>query len=263
MPDGAELPGAPPVPAAGAPELKSLLVVVVSVVVVAALYIGKDVLVPIVLAMMLSFVLTPLVDLVQRTGVSRAPSVIFTVLLAFCVIVLGGVLMARQASALAADAPRYATAIDRKVQSVQMFTTSHLMLLTRLFARGEGATPTANRSGASSPAGNNLADANAAREQPVPVKIAPASGASVVFGTILAPVVGPMETAVIVVVIAIFMLVEREDLRDRFIRLAGSEDLQRTTVAMNDAGARLSRYFVSQLAVNATFGTVIGVGLWT
>ena len=263
MPDSAELPGAPPVPAAGAPELKSLLVVVVSVVVVAALYIGKDVLVPIVLAMMLSFVLTPLVDLVQRTGVSRAPSVIFTVLLAFCVIVLGGVLMARQASALAADAPRYATAIDRKVQSVQMFTTSHLMLLTRLFARGEGATPTANRSGASSPAGNNLADANAAREQPVPVKIAPASGASVVFGTILAPVVGPMETAVIVVVIAIFMLVEREDLRDRFIRLAGSEDLQRTTVAMNDAGARLSRYFVSQLAVNATFGTVIGVGLWT
>jgi hypothetical protein len=71
-----------------------------------------------------------------------------------------------------------------------------------------------------------------------------------------------METAVIVVVIAIFVLMEREDLRDRFIRLAGSEDLQRTTVAMNDAATRLSRYFVSQLAVNATFGTVIGAGLW-
>jgi hypothetical protein len=60
----------------------------------------------------------------------------------------------------------------------------------------------------------------------------------------------------------VFILLEREDLRDRFIRIAGSQDLQRTTLAMNDAARRLSRYFVSQLAVNSTFGAVIGIGLW-
>ena len=63
-------------------------------------------------------------------------------------------------------------------------------------------------------------------------------------------------------IVAVFILMQREDLRDRFIRLVGSRDLHRTTIAMDDAGQRLSRYFVSQLAVNACFGVVIGVGLW-
>ena len=66
---------------------------------------------------------------------------------------------------------------------------------------------------------------------------------------------------VIVIVVAIFILVQKEDLRDRFIRLVGSSDLNRTMLAIDDAGRRLSRYFVSQLAVNATFGLVIGLGL--
>ena len=75
------------------------------------------------------------------------------------------------------------------------------------------------------------------------------------------PVIGPLETTVIVLIVAIFILMQREDLRDRFIRLFGSTDLHRTTLAMDDVGHRLSRYFVSQLGVNACFGTVIGVGL--
>ena len=73
---------------------------------------------------------------------------------------------------------------------------------------------------------------------------------------------GPLETTVIVIIVAIFILMQREDLRDRFIRLFGSRDLHRTTLAMDDAGQRLSRYFVSQLCVNACFGVVIGMGLW-
>ena len=76
------------------------------------------------------------------------------------------------------------------------------------------------------------------------------------------PVLGPLETTVIVIIVAIFVLMQRDDLRDRFIRLVGSTDLHRTTTAMDDAGKRLSRYFVSQLGVNACFGLVIGVGLW-
>ena len=58
------------------------------------------------------------------------------------------------------------------------------------------------------------------------------------------------------------MLMQKEDLRDRFIRVFGSSDLHRTTRAMDDAGKRLSKYFLSQLAVNTSFGIVIGLGLW-
>ena len=79
---------------------------------------------------------------------------------------------------------------------------------------------------------------------------------------ILAPIVAPLATTAIVFIVAIFVLLQREDLRDRLIRLFGSSDLHRTTVAMNDAAGRLSRYFLTQLGINATFGLIIGTGLY-
>jgi hypothetical protein len=79
---------------------------------------------------------------------------------------------------------------------------------------------------------------------------------------VLSPVAQPLATAGIVIVVLLFILMQREDLRDRLIRLAGSSDLHRTTVAMDDAARRLSRYFLGQLALNTAFGIVIGVGLW-
>jgi len=97
----------------------------------------------------------------------------------------------------------------------------------------------------------------------VPVEVVQSEDSTlVVVRSILSLVVGPLETTVIVFVVTIFMLLQREDLRDRFIRLAGSGDLHRTTIAIDDAGQRLSRYFVSQFLVNATFGLVITLGLW-
>ena len=101
------------------------------------------------------------------------------------------------------------------------------------------------------------------QQQPLVVELAtPKSSVLTVARAIIEPVLGPLETTVIVFIVAIFILMQREDLRDRFIRLFGSRDLHRTTIAMDDAGQRLSRYFVSQLGVNACFGVVIGVGLW-
>ena len=79
---------------------------------------------------------------------------------------------------------------------------------------------------------------------------------------IIAPIVAPLSTTAIVLIVAIFILLQREDLRDRLIRLFGSSDLHRTTVAMNDAARRLSRYFLTQLGINATFGVIIGIGLF-
>jgi predicted PurR-regulated permease PerM len=77
----------------------------------------------------------------------------------------------------------------------------------------------------------------------------------------LQPPAAPFSTTAIVVIFLIFFLFQREDLRNRFIRLAGSDDLERTTAALDDAGRRLRRLFLTQLALNAIFGAVIGLGL--
>ena len=79
---------------------------------------------------------------------------------------------------------------------------------------------------------------------------------------IISPIVAPLSTTAIAFIVAIFILLQREDLRDRLIRLFGLSDLHRTTVAMNDAARRLSNYFLTQLAINAMFGVIIGTGLF-
>ena len=89
----------------------------------------------------------------------------------------------------------------------------------------------------------------------------PAPGASETLVAVLQPLAAPFTTTAIVVIFLIFFLFQREDLRNRFIRLAGSDDLERTTAALDDAGERLSKLFLTQLVLNAIFGAVIGLGL--
>ena len=79
---------------------------------------------------------------------------------------------------------------------------------------------------------------------------------------IITPIVDPLSTTAIVLIVTIFVLLQREDLRDRLIRLFGSSDLHRTTAAMNDAARRLSRYFLIQLGINTAFGVITGTGLF-
>ena len=248
--------GAAQVPPASVPEMKTLLALVVSVVVIAALYFARDVLIPITLALLLSFVLSPLVDLIRRTRLPRAPSVLLAVLFAIGVLGAGGTLIGGQAAELAQDAPRYATTIEAKVRSTQAFATGQLAYFTKMLSKNE---PRSERRQQSQqrlrPTGPG------ARLVPVEVHQPPATPLQVAQ-SILEPILAPLETTVIVLVVAIFVLLQREDLRDRFIRLFGSNDLHRTTMAIDDAGRRLSRYFLSQLCVNASFGAIIGGGLW-
>ena len=80
--------------------------------------------------------------------------------------------------------------------------------------------------------------------------------------TVVGPLVQPLATTGIVIVFVVFMLLQREDLRDRFIRLVGSRDLHRTTQALGDAAERVGRYLLMQLLVNVAYGIPIGIGLW-
>ncbi len=252
-------PGAAQINAVSVPEMKGLLSVVVGTLVVAALYFGKDVLIPITLAVMLSFVLSPVVNLLQRLRLWRAPAVILTVLSALAVLGVIGTVIGSQAASLTANAPQYARTIEAKIQGVQGFATHRLAALSHQFGGGHKravATPVAG-----APLGT--AAAGPAERRPVPVQVVGEQASPfTVARTVLAPILSPLETTILVLIVAIFVLMQKEDLRDRFIRLFGSNDLHRTTRAMDDAGQRLSRYFLSQLAVNTCFGIVIGLGLW-
>jgi predicted PurR-regulated permease PerM len=250
------------VPPASAPELKSLVALAVTAIVIAALYVAQAVLVPITLAVILSFVLAPLTNLWRRLGLWRTPSVVLSVLVALAIIGMLGTIIGSQAAQLAASAPQYAEAIEQKIEGVQAFATTRLEFVSTLIGRAThpagaaGTTPGATATGeANSPA--------VEAPRPVLVELArPQSSAFTVARTILEPVMAPLETTVIVLVVAIFILLQKEDLRDRFIRLFGSSDLHRTTLALDDAGQRLSRFFISQFAVNTCFGLVISLGLW-
>jgi predicted PurR-regulated permease PerM len=248
------------------PEIRTLLSLAVAAVVVAALYFAQDVLIPITLAVMLSFVLSPLVDLLQRARLWRAPAVILSVGAAIGVIALVGTLIASQASSLTANAPAYARTIEAKVQGVRSFAIDKLGAVTREIGgrkAAEAITPGAVKGGAAAerPAAANPPGDGGRRA--VLVEVAqPETSPFALARTILEPILGPLETTVIVLIVAIFVLLQKEDIRDRFIRLFGSNDLHRTTMAMDDAGNRLSRYFLSQLAVNTCFGIVVTLGLW-
>ena len=250
-------PGAVQVNAASSPELKSLLGIAVGTLSIAALYFGKDVLVPITLAVMLSFVLSPIVAMLQRLRLWRAPAVILTVLAALGTLGLVGTLIGSQAAALSANAPQYARTIEAKVQGVQGFAVTKIAALTKQLGSSKPATPNA--------ATPTVADTRAATgaQRAVPVEIVGADTSPLsIARTVLSPILGPLETTILVLIVAIFVLMQQEDLRDRFIRVFGSSDLHRTTRALDDAAARLSKYFLSQLAVNTSFGVIIWLGLW-
>ena len=249
-------------PVASSPELRTLVAVAVAAMIVATLYVAQDIFIPITLAVMLSFVLSPLVDALRRIGLWRAPAVGLSVLVALGAIGIVGTLLGNQAATLAADVPRYVETVQAKVQSIQALATARVTALTELLGGVHPAPapappqPARTRGAAAPPAAGTL-------QQPLVVELAaPKTSPLAVARAVIEPVLGPLESTVIVIIVAIFILMQRDDLRDRFIRLVGATDLQRTTTAMNDAGQRLSRYFVSQLAVNTCFGVVIGAALW-
>jgi predicted PurR-regulated permease PerM len=232
---------------------------------VAALYFAQSVLIPITLAVMLSFVLSPVVNRLQRLRLWRGAAVIVTVLAAISVVALIATLIGSQAAALSTNAPQYAKTIEAKVEGVQGFAVAKLAAVTKQLGGGRAAapSPTSQPVAGLTPTKINMTTATGGPRRPVLVQMAPEPASPLAIAkTILQPVLGPLETSIIVLIVAIFVLMQKEDLRDRFIRVFGSSDLHRTTLAMDDAGKRLSKYFLSQLAVNTSFGVVIGLGLW-
>jgi predicted PurR-regulated permease PerM len=240
------------------PGYQVLTGVVVGVVVVAALYFARDVLLPIAVAVLLSFVLSPLVSGLRRFRIPRAVAVLFSVAFALGIIAGVGTLVGTQLVQVAGDLPQYQTTIGRKIDTIQRATIGRLLAVAN---RLEGAIfQTSQNRGEPSAA---IQETPAPEQAPVPVQVRqPPPDALSLAKQILAPVLHPLATAAIIFIVAVFILMQRDDLRDRLIRLFGSHELHRATLAMDDAAHRLSRYFLVQLGLNATFGVIIGVALY-
>ena len=223
------------------------------VVVVAGLYLAREVLIPITLAVLLTFILAPVVALLQRLRLGRVPAVLLAVLVAVGVISGVATVIGSQVASLATDIPKYAQTVETKFETVRSYTLGRLSQMAASVGRqGAAETPAPAKPG-SAPAPAQAAAPAAGAEGNSPMQLAQ---------RYLSPVLSPLATVGIVFVVAIFMLLQREDLRDRLIRLFGADDLHRTTGALDDAGRRLSRYFLTQLLINSAFGAVIGVGLF-
>ena len=245
--------------------LSAVATAILAVIIIATLYFGREIFVPIALAILLSFVLAPLVGILQRIRVPRGLAVVGVVILAFAFIFAMGSLLATQLTQLAGDLPRYQSTISEKIQSFRD-TKAGRGTLERASDMLKDLSKELDKpkDAASARASTLIVGPNATGTQtPVPVEVRqPDPGALESLRALISPLVHPLATTGIIIIFVIFILLQREDLRNRLIRLAGSYDLQRTTAALDDAAGRLSRLFLTQLIVNGAFGLVIGVGLW-
>ena len=236
---------------------------ILTVIIILLLYFGREIIIPIALAILLSFVLSPLVGLLQRLRIPRGLAVVSVVVTAFAFIFAMGSLLASQLTQLAGDLPRYQSTITGKIDTFRN-TTAGRGTLERASGMLKDLSKELDKPKETAPAlgaGANLREALPVK--PVPVEVRqPDPGALESLQSLISPLLHPLATTGIIVIFVIFILLQREDLRNRLIRLAGSHDLQRTTAALDDAANRLSRLFLIQLLLNGTFGIVIGAGLW-
>jgi predicted PurR-regulated permease PerM len=241
------------IPAAEVPRTDSLLALATGVVIVAGLILAREVLIPLTLAIFLCFFLTPIVDLLQKAKVPKPLGVVVAVTFAFALIASMGFVIGVQISSLAENLPQYQATVISRFSGVQQRLTGISESFDKKLHQGTSSEGNATGSSTSVKQG----------QQPVPVVIESSSlGTLESARQVIIPVLSPLSTLAIVVIVSIFFLLQQDDLRDRAIRLTGSSDLHRTTEAIKDATRRLTRYFLTQAGVNATFGLVIGIGLF-
>jgi predicted PurR-regulated permease PerM len=235
---------------------------VILAIVVAALYFTRDILVPIALAVLLSVLLAPLVRLLQRWRLPRWLAVMCTVAGALAIALSLATMVMLEVNQLVGDLPRYQATLATKVHNVRdaLPTVGLLKNASSMLKNLDRELSTQEDRAAPTP--REALSQDRAKTSPIPVEVhQPDPGASEALVAMLRPLAAPFTTTGIVVIFLTFFLFQREDLRDRFIRLAGSGDLERTTAALDDAGHRLGRLFATQLVLNAAFGAVIGLGL--
>jgi predicted PurR-regulated permease PerM len=221
---------------------------------VATLYWARPFVIPVVLAVLLTFILTPLVSTLERTGLGRVVSAL--VVVALVAVLVGGIgwTVTAQVQGLVKELPEHKNTIIEKIHGLlgtgDGLTGSIFRLIKEVGDEVIGRAIPGEQSGTSG--------------QPIPVVIKePARPVGLEwFPAILGPLFDVLAGTALVVVLVVFMLVRREDLRNRVIRLVGSQRLTTTTKALDDVARRISRFLAVQVLINFCFGSLLGIGLF-
>jgi predicted PurR-regulated permease PerM len=243
-----------------------LLIFVVSI---AALYFAKSVLVPLALAVLLAFLLTPSVMRLESLRLGRVPSVMLVLIVSLSLVGGIGWIVANQLIDVINELPNYTSNIRKKMESFHgphggslAKATDNVQQLTK-----ELSAPPANQATPPVPAPPAATRTQrtplSTSDRPVPVQVTePPPSALQSLQLLLRPLVAPIGMAVIVIVFTTVMLIKREDLRNRMLRLIGRRQLNLATQAFDDAAERVSRYLRLQFLVNTAFGSLMVIGLY-
>jgi predicted PurR-regulated permease PerM len=226
--------------------------------IIAALYFGRELFVPLALAALLTFMLTPLVNRLQH-WLGRIGAVLCVVAMMFFATGVAGWVLTRQAVDLANQLPGYKENIRAKLRSIQLPSEGPFTKISNTMEELKKDLPGSNNS-------ETRLKPEASKKQdqpPMPVEVVSGQDKRVEFvQEVITPVLGPLGTTGLVVLLLIFMLLQREDLRNRLIRLIGQGRISATSRAMDDAGSRVSKYLFMQLVVNVTYGIPVAIGLY-
>jgi len=222
---------------------------------VACLYWARPVLIPVALALLITFMLVPAVAALQRRGVPRTPAVLLVVSLA--TVILGGALwlVGSQVVQLLAELPAYQDNVSKRIADVRKNSSGSTLLNVQQFVHEVTAAATGSPSTAQVPPQEDNAITVRVAEQ-----FAVSRLAALLHG--VQPVAEPVLTAGLVIVLVVYLLIFRSDLRSRIVALVGRGHLTLTTKALDDAGRRISRYLLAQFTLNACFGITIALGLF-
>ena len=237
--------------------LGSMARVVIGAIVVAGLYFARPVLEPIALALLLALLLAPAVRWLNQRGIGRSAAVSATVLLAFVVIAGFAAAVGDEVITFVGNLPKYEDNIAAKIRSLNGVVPGAGILGRATQVFHDLGTQLEGTVGSSTPPA-----AVPCERSPVPVEIRQNEPALLqLLRNVIGPMLAPVAEAGLVLLFVVMILLKREDLRDRLLRLAGARDLHRTTAAMNEAAARLSSYLLMQLAVGVSYGIPVGIGL--
>jgi predicted PurR-regulated permease PerM/methanogenic corrinoid protein MtbC1 len=231
--------------------------------VTAALYLGREVLIPLALAVLITFILTPSVQRLQKMKLGRVPAVLLVVVLAFGGIGAVGWMMGAQIVDFAETLPKYEQNIRGKAAALHGGGASALNQAKQTVEHLQEEIGIASPTAPTTPASRLQGKARIPPSSPVPVTVVePPATPLTVLRTTLFPLLGPLGTAGLVLIFVIFMLIQREDLRDRLLRLIGQGRLNTSTQALDEAAQRVSRYLLMQSLINGGTGTAVAIGLF-
>lgn len=247
--------------AAVLPEIKLMTGMVTAALIIGALYFGREILMPLALAFLLGFVLEPLVRRLRRIGLPQVPAVALVVLSTLALLGFAALLLGKQVSLLSAQLPLYQGNVTTKFQALQIALKKPGMFDGAAKAI-EVVQTEVEKTLAPKEEAKTLAATAAEPAAPVRVQVVERAPTSLqrAIGWLEASG-GSLATAGIVLVFAVLVLLDRQDLRDRLLRLWGG-NLHRSTEAMDEAGERISKYLTMQLVVNLSYGVPIAGGLW-